>query len=278
MKGIKEFKKNTLVKHITIISGILITIFIITNILLKIVTRHNQELVVPDFSNMHFNEAEVLATNQELRLDITDSVYLLKVERGYVIKQNPKAGSKVKKGRRILITINAINSKQVEMPSLTGYSLRQARTELASNGLILGKLLYKNDLATNNVLSQQYKGADINAGVMINSGATIDLVLGVNPNENSTFIPNSYGYNLDSTKDLLLDNSLNIGKINFDQTVKTPSDSLNAVVYQLNPSPYDSLSHSLGTYVGISLTLDKGKIPKPEDFIQENDSKIDIEQ
>ena len=47
------------------------------------------------------------------------------------------------------------------MPSLTGFSLRQARTELASNGLNIGKLIYVNDMATDNVLAQQYMGEDI---------------------------------------------------------------------------------------------------------------------
>ena len=38
------------------------------------------------------------------------------------------------------------------MPNLVGLSMRQAIAELQSRGLVLGKLVYVEDLATTNVL------------------------------------------------------------------------------------------------------------------------------
>ena len=94
-----------------------------------------------------------------------------------IYSQNPIAGSKVKKGRRILITINAINPQMVEMPSLVGFSLRQAYTELTSKGLSIGSLIYIEDIATNNVLEQRYNGQPVAPKTLLESESDIDLLL-----------------------------------------------------------------------------------------------------
>ena len=156
----KPFKVS-LTKNILLILGILVVGYIIVTLSLKIITRHGKEFAVPDLSGMSLTEAAATAEKYHLRLDVTDSVYIRGMERGAIARQNPEAGSMVKKNRRILLVINSVIPRQSTMPSLTGYSLRQARTELASNGLNIGKLIYVNDMATDNVLAQQYMGEHV---------------------------------------------------------------------------------------------------------------------
>ena len=150
--------KYSLTKNILLIIGILVVGYVIINLFLRIITRHNQELTVPDMTGMNLAEASAVAAEADLRLEVTDSVYIRGMERGAIARQNPEPGGKVKKNRRILLVINSVIPRQSTMPSLTGFSLRQARTELASNGLNIGKLIYVNDMATDNVLAQQYMG------------------------------------------------------------------------------------------------------------------------
>ena len=57
-----------------------------------------------------------------------------------------------------------MNAKKVSMPNLVGYSMRQAKAELNSRGLSLGKLIYVSDIATNNVLKQIYRNREIRPG------------------------------------------------------------------------------------------------------------------
>ena len=79
-----------------------------------------------------------------------------------------------------MLTINATVPKKVTMPNLVGYSMRQAKAELSSRGLNLGKLIYVDDIATNNVLKQQQRGKDVRPGSSVESGSDIDLVVGLN--------------------------------------------------------------------------------------------------
>lgn len=259
----KFFKKHIWLKNILAIFVILVVLFLIINLFLRITTRHNIELSVPDFTNMSVPEAEIIAAKNHLRLDVTDSVYIKRMGRGLISRQTPDAGSKVKKNRRILLTINSVNPKLVEMPSLTGYSLRQAKTELLSLGLVVGKLIYVEDMATNNVLAQKYNGENIEPGTLIETDTPIDLILGLNSKSDITYIPNVTGYRYITAKDILNDNSLNISKITFDESVINYSDTLNAVVYRQIPFPSDSIQYKLGYPVQLSLTTDQSKLSDP---------------
>ena len=269
----KPFKVS-LTKNILLILGILVVGYIIVTLSLKIITRHGKEFAVPDLSGMSLTEAAATAEKYHLRLDVTDSVYIRGMERGAIARQNPEAGSMVKKNRRILLVINSVIPRQSTMPSLTGYSLRQARTELASNGLNIGKLIYVNDMATDNVLAQQYMGEDIEPGTRLNSGTAIDLVLGLNPADSATFIPYIIGYRYQMATELLHDNSLNISRCEFDGTVSTYADSLEAYVYGQYPPASDSISVRRGTSVTLYLSKDVSRIPVPEEETDSTDVQL----
>lgn len=53
--------------------------------MLKGITRHGKTLEVPDFSNMTINDASKLARKSNLRLKITDSVYIPQLHAGQVL-------------------------------------------------------------------------------------------------------------------------------------------------------------------------------------------------
>ena len=253
-------KDNILLKHI-ILSGcsVLVVLFVLFS-LLKYITRHNQELEVPSFINMTVEEAEVIARANELRLEVTDSVYINRMAPGAIFRQNPEAAGKVKKNRRILLTINATQPKLVKMPELVGFSLRQAQSELISSQLRLGKLIYVEDMATNNVLGQLYNGAPIEADTKIPSESLIDLQLGINDTDSTTYIPEVRGIPYRLIREKLADNSLNLGKVVFDESVVNYADSLSAWVYRQIPEPSDSITVRLGTAVTIYLS----RVKEPE--------------
>lgn len=233
-------------------------------ILLNVLTQHNRELSVPDFSNMSLAEAEVSAQQAGVRIDVTDSVFVRKMRKGAVYRQNPAPGVKVKNGRRIMLTINAVNAKKVTMPDLVGYSMRQAKAELLSRGLVLGRLIYVQDIATNNVLRQLYDNHEIAPGVLVESESVIDLVVGLNSSDNVTYVPDVTGLKNLSARDAVQGNSLNIRTMKFDDTVKDYDDSLNAVVYRQEPSHLDSIPKRMGDSMVLYLTLDHTKVPVKE--------------
>lgn len=251
----KDFFGNWIVRNLLLAVLFIIGLILIVNIMLGIVTRHNRTVTVPDMTNMTFREAQYTASKAGLRVEIGDSVYVRQMKKGVVFSQNPKAGSQVKKDRRILLTTNAVNAKKVSMPSLVGCSMRQAKAELASKGLFLGRMTYIEDIATNNVLKQLYRNREIKPGVMVESGSKIDLVLGLAPEETCTYAPDVVGMKYLRAVDIIQDNSLNIGRVVFDKTVSSYSDSLNAVVYKQAPETGDT-PLDRGSEISIYLKLE----------------------
>ncbi len=249
-----------------IIALVIVVVLVAGSIVfLNVVTQHGKVLSVPDFSNMTVSEAEFTAAQAGMRVEVTDSVFAKRMRKGAVRDQNPAPGAKVKEGRRILLTINALNAKKVTMPDLVGLSMRQAMAELQSRGLVLGKLIYVEDLATNNVLRQLKGNREITPGVSVETDTVIDLVVGLNPDtEASTYIPYVIGRKYLSAVDAVHKQSLNISNLRFDKTVRDYDDSLNAVVYRQEPAieQTDSLvTVPLGSDIALYLSLDQKLIP-----------------
>ncbi|HOE94448.1 MAG TPA: PASTA domain-containing protein [Candidatus Cryptobacteroides sp.] len=252
MQNKNGFFSNWIVKNLLLALVLIAALVLLVNIILGIVTQHGKEISVPDFTNMSFAEARETALHAGVKVEVIDSVYVKRMQRGAVFVQNPVAGSKVKKGRRILLTINAVVPQKITMPSLVGYSMRQAKAELSSRGLTLGRLIYVSDMATNNVLKQLHQNQEIMPGVSIESGSAIDLVVGLNSEDNRTYAPDVVGMKFLRAVDAVHDHSLNVTRLFFDSNVKDYTDSLNAVVYRQSPASSD-IPLTMGA--GVSLYL-----------------------
>ena len=240
------FFGHWIVRNLLICIALIVVLVVGAMIFLNIVTKHNQELVVPDFSNMTVAEAEAAAAQVGMRVEVTDSVFVKRMRKGAVRDQNPAPGSYAKK---------------VTMPNLVGLSMRQALAELQSRGLVLGKLIYVDDMATNNVLRQLRNNREIDPGKSIDSDTVIDLVLGLNPDTDaSTYVPDVIGKRYITAVDAIHKQSLNVKTLRFDNSVKDYDDSLNAVVYRQSPEASE-IPASLGNDVSLYLTVDPERIP-----------------
>ena len=151
-------------------------------------------------------------------------------------------------------------TKMVKMPNLVGYSLRQAKTEILSSGLSMGRLIYREDLATNNVLDQFIAGRYVAPGTEVEAESPVDLLLGLSPDESNTFIPYLVGFTLPIARDNIFENSLNLGNVSYDETVENYQDTLNAVVYQQNPAYHPGSPVKMGTSINLKLTTSQAKI------------------
>ena len=248
-----------IVKNLVLAAAFVAAVLIVITTMLNLITHHNKVIVVPDLTNLTYQESREVAREAGVKVVVSDSIYIRRLRPGAIYMQTPKAGETVKRGRRIRVTTNTMVVKQVSMPSLVGFSMRQAKTELSRAGLVLGRLIYQRDIATNNVLKQQYRGRDIKPGTMIQSGSTINLVVGLNAADNKTYVPSLVGKQYMRAVDVLQENSLNVGKLTFDKGIKTYADSVSAVVYSQKPG-YSSQAVRMGTEVNLYLTLDKDRI------------------
>lgn len=245
-----------IIKNILGAALFFVALALIAHILLGIFTNHGKSIEVPDMYGLSVKEATAVASSAGLKVLVTDSIYVRKMPKGAVYKQNPSAGSSVKNGRRIRLTINTVVPKQVTMPNLRGQSMRQAIADLKSKGLTVGKLIYVEDIATNNVLRQLYKNREIAPGRSVESGSAIDLEVGLNESDNTTFVPDVKGLKYERAIEVLHEKSLNIGSLVFDDSVKSYQDSIDAVVYRQSPTASQA-PIPMGSDVSVYLSKDK---------------------
>ncbi|MBQ1624124.1 MAG: PASTA domain-containing protein, partial [Bacteroidales bacterium] len=243
-----------IIRNILLAIAFFAVLLVLTQMGLKAITRHNQVIIVPDLTGLSVADAKIVAKRNHIRTEVVDSVYVKRIEKGNVFSQNPAAGKEVKKDRVIKLTINAHQTKMVKMPNLVGYSLRQAKTEILSSGLSVGKLAYREDIATNNVLDQFIKGRYVAPGTEVEAETPVDLLLGLSPDENETFIPYLIGYTLAVARDNLFENSLNLGNVTYDETVESYQDSVSAIVYQQSPAYSPGAPVRMGATIHLKLT------------------------
>ena len=97
-------------------------------------TRHNEAVVVPDVKGLKIEEAAEFLKNNNLRYNVIDSVFSKDVDPGAIVELVPSAGSKVKEGRIVFITVNALTSQMATIPEVEDLSFRQAYALLKARG------------------------------------------------------------------------------------------------------------------------------------------------
>ncbi len=234
--------------------------FLLVFLGLRIYTHHGKSFPVPDFKGLTIDRVDEIAKSRDLNIVIIDSTYVPYLQKGSIIDQYPKPGLNVKKNRTIFITINAFNQAKVEMPNVAGVSFRQAKNTLESRGLKVGRLIYEPDFAKNNVLRQIYMGKVIAPGTMIEKGQHIDLVLGNGLSKSTLPIPDLNNLTYAKAISEINDAYFNVGEANFDSTVHTYIDTLNAIVWMQKPAYYENSRSVMGGKINIWLTLDPRKL------------------
>jgi beta-lactam-binding protein with PASTA domain len=171
------FKPHRLGFHLLLALAIVFVICIISSILLKSCTRHGKEIEMPNFVGQ---QSETLIEEQpnDFIIVVADQVYDNQQPAGTVIKQNPLPNERVKKGRKVYLTISSTVPPKIKMPSLVDVSMRQAEIMLSALGLKMENPIYKQSPYENVVLEQLYKGRAIVAGTEISMGEAITLVVG----------------------------------------------------------------------------------------------------
>lgn len=142
-------------------------------------TRHGEFVIVPNLEHVSLSKAQELLDKSHLRYEVRDSTAYNKDYPPYTImKQNPEANEKVKKDRKIYLTINPTNYRKVELPKIIRRPLKEARPNLASLSLKIGKITYVNDISKDAVLRVFHKGKEIHPGDKIFENSVIDLECG----------------------------------------------------------------------------------------------------
>ncbi|HPD64459.1 MAG TPA: PASTA domain-containing protein [Bacteroidia bacterium] len=226
---------------------------------LKVYTHHGESLSVPDFKGSTIEEVEKICKEKNLRYEVIDSVYVPDTRYFTVVEQNPKPFSKVKRKRKIYLTICSDTPPRVKLPDIIDVTLRQAVSILQSYGLKLGELEYVPDIGKNLVLKVKKDGRILNPGDYVSKGSKIDLVLGDGLSSEKVAVIDVRGLTYDEAVFALSGIGLNVGAVILSQPVK---DTSVCVVYKQYPEPSDVMLPQ-GDAVDIWLSP-PDKLPQPE--------------
>ncbi len=239
----KHFYKHLLLSGIT-----LILLFVIWLQFLSSYTLHDEYIKVPDFNNIPISELDSIVEENNIRYVIIDSIFDNKRAKGIVVHQDPKPFSDVKENRKIYLTINSLQTQKVYFPDIYDLSLRQAIRQLEKNGLEVGKLEYRSDIATNKVLDYKVNGIRIKPEQELYLGTIVDLVVGKGLSKKLVVVPNLVGLSRVEANIILKSTSLNIGAEIFKIEVQ---DSLAAIIYKQFPEADDENTLNIGATIDL---------------------------
>jgi len=162
--------------------SVMIVLFV--NWLTAFITLHGEEYELGDFTGLSAEELEKFDKEENVydyTFVINDSVFMPDKKGGTVLSQDPAPGSKVKKGRKVYLSVVAFSMPKVEMPNLVDLSHRQAENMLLSNDLAIRQVIHKPSNFHNVVLEQRFEGRIIEPGTLIPYKSEITLIVGEKP-------------------------------------------------------------------------------------------------
>ena len=242
----KFFKRFPWVLHLLIMLGISLVILIVVFTFIRIYARQGEEYELPDMVGRNIEE---LGADNPIDLDVVvlDSIFRPGEQGGLILTQDPKAGTMVKKGRKLYITMTAYTPEDAVMPELAGLTVRQAVNELQACGLQVGKLKFVEDPYKNNVIDQTCKGKTLYAGQQIERGSVVDLMVGIGDGSGRSIVPFTIGKTAERARRDIVSASLNVGKEHFGGVTNKQT----AVVCKQEPDYTGVSKYSYGTYVDL---------------------------
>lgn len=154
------------------------------------------DIEVPVVENHDWEEALQQLEDEGFTVEI-NRIYHSTVEEGNVIKQEPRAGTSVKKGAKVLLTVS-LGKEKIPMPDVTSLLLREAEAKLTQFKEIEVVYETNENVPANQVIEQSPK-----VGFDVVPDET-KVILTVSKGAETFAMPNLIGLNLEQVKAILL--------------------------------------------------------------------------
>jgi beta-lactam-binding protein with PASTA domain len=238
------FRRFPWVLHVLLMIGVSLVLLALVFMFIRIYARQGEEYELPDVVGSNI---AALQADNPIGLDVVvlDSIFRPGQEGGLILTQDPKAGTFVKKGRKLYITMTAYTPEDAVLPELSGLTVRQAVSELLAEGLEVGRLTFVDDPYKNIIVDQTCKGKAIYAGQQIERGSVVDLTVGLGDGSGNSVVPFTIGKTREKARRDILSVSLNVGREHFNGVKHRET----AVVYRQEPDYTGVSRYPLGTEV-----------------------------
>lgn len=148
------------------------------NYQLEAYTHHGEGIEIPNLYGMDVDEAADKLQAMNLSVEVTDTGYVKTMDANCILVQMPGAGTKVKEGRTVYVTINSTTSPRLKIPDIIdNSSYREAQARLTAVGFQLGepKVI---DGERDWVYGLIVDGRDMHNGDMVSIESLLTLVIG----------------------------------------------------------------------------------------------------
>ena len=141
-------------------------------------TMHGESVQVPEVKGMLLNDADYALEKLDLVTVVVDSAYVRQQPAGIVLEQRPAAGSRVKSGREIYLTINQKQTPTNTIPDIAGNcSRREAEARLRALGFKIGPMEFVPG-DPDWVIALKVNGREVYTGERVPCDAPVVLVIG----------------------------------------------------------------------------------------------------
>lgn len=197
---------------IAVVFGLIAGLLIVDQVLMPNIVGVNRDIVsVPKVTGMEFDKARDALYKSGLLTEIKGKEYDEKIAENGIISQFPEPGSKVKKNRKIALTISKGKAVAV-IPDIRNLNERQARIELKKAGLTIGnvKKTYDEEKALDAVIN-----AFPECGTTVSRDMEITIIISKGPKPTHADVPNLVGESIAEAKTKIEENNLKVGKITY---------------------------------------------------------------
>jgi len=177
----KPEKKHTLrfiITNLAAMTTVVIAAIFITFHWIDRYTEHGIAITVPDITGMQEKDAISKLAEHHLIGVASDHIFIKGVPAGEITSQRPIAHAKVKRGRKVYLTVSSGNHPMITVPDIAdNSSLRQAESRLRAAGF----KLTPNDTIPGEldwVYGIRYNGRELKGEELIPEGAELTLIIG----------------------------------------------------------------------------------------------------
>ncbi|UCD37840.1 MAG: PASTA domain-containing protein [Fidelibacterota bacterium] len=207
-----------------VVLGLLLT-FLMDQLIMPSYVHQGQVRFLPNVVGLPYTQAVEILKEEGFRAERAQVAHTREYPPDQVFEMYPKAYSRVKKGRIILLTVTE-EEKMVEVPDLVSRSLRSAEIEVARAGLVIDTVhtTYSDDFSAGAVTWQSPRG-----GNLLRRGAGISLMVSMGQAPLSYYVPSVVGMGFQAGRREILDAGLQVGRVRY---IYAPNLLPNTIVSQ----------------------------------------------
>jgi len=211
MKSLKNIKAKDLRTPAIILAGLIVLFYVFNNIVMPRYVQQEKTTTVPGVVGRPVEEAIQLLSAAGLQGKKSDARTDKQYPEGTVVVQNPPAGTVVKFGRGVYLTVSG-GEPMVNVPSLRGRSLRDATFALERFGLVLGNARYE--------ISEEYPlgtiiDQDTPESTVVPAGRVINVVVSQGKTADQVPVPDVVKKSFSEAERIIIQAGLRIGNITY---------------------------------------------------------------